>query len=924
MTPTAIFVEYLRTRPQASRLAIAVDSDRLLCDAGILGKRELVDPSGRPWQLAVYRGDDLAFRLRFRKAVAAPPVAIVVTRGEGSTAPIDVSTITDILAQNEGGPPLDLSFPSVLRRIAPKINFPPVEARQHKGLLLEHLGEVKNAAAKIIERWGKPDDWGRGQMAALVLLARHPELTLQMIWPDETDPADFVAHCVRLVAAMPALANDRKLVSEMVREAARPQVAAHLHWLDGEPGALAAFLVLRRHAVDSGLQNPVTQLAGLNIFPPEMRLQQLDPLAAQVIERLRQEPKVWTAIEAAAERALPERSLDRVAALTYGTDSGTERLIEAIREPQTPPLLLRPLVAAFLATFFDKPSLGALSWTSDLAGHPLLAGSGDTLTPAGIACRSALRFLITIHSLEKRLTLPVPDFSNPGELLDWFVESGTSAMELDLAEATHRLKEALEGDALESGLRHFFGDGDELNPGPASLKGRLRGRLDDLDQRLAAFVRHNPVGFLEGSRSVLGFVKQAAGDAAAAEERVWVLLFDGMRLDLWDAVVAPLLAEHFTLEGRPRYAILPSFTGIARTSLFAGRLPGSWLNSDGKPTRSEPALVARNLGLLTQETAQKLRFLTEADTAKALSVLGAKPADAGLVNVLVYPIADDCHDFRGDLAAFAAKIRTDLVGDRSHGVRGILDDLLGRVRPGDTILATSDHGFLELFSAPGVTVSAAEATAAGRALSDDVWFRFTKGFRPAAMSDAVEVPGEGTNYFVAVGRRWFRREGAKGAPRYEHGGLSLGELAIPAAVLRRVTEKQAQVDLEGLPDHALPVDEDGRLEIPIALRNSGNVAAQYDLRVETNLGEDVASFSATLQPGERASFRPTVVGRYRETPSREIDLSGTLRAVTFRLRHTDLHGVWRSARDGVVTLPILVKPKKTRLDTDALKGFDDI
>jgi len=177
---------------------------------------------------------------------------------------------------------------------------------------------------------------------------------------------------------------------------------------------------------------------------------------------------------------------------------------------------------------------------------------------------------------------------------------------------------------------------------------------------------------------------------------------------------------------------------------------------------------------------------------------------------------------------------------------------------------------------------------------------------------------------VAVGHKWFRREGTKGVPRYEHGGLSLAELAIPAAVLRRVTEKQAQVDLEGLPDHALPVDEDGRLEIPIALRNSGNVAAQYDLRVETNLGEDVASFSATLQPGEKAAFRPTVVGRYRETPGREVDLSGTLRAVTFRLRHTDLEGAWRAARDGVVTLPILVKPKKTRLDTDALKGFDEV
>ena len=46
--------------------------------------------------------------------------------------------------------------------------------------------------------------------------------------------------------------------------------------------------------------------------------------------------------------------------------------------------------------------------------------------------------------------------------------------------------------------------------------------------------------------------------------------------------------------------------------------------------------------------------------------------------------------------------------------------------------------------------------------------------------------------------------------------------------------------------------------------------------------------------------------------------------MTLRLRHTDLQGNWRDALDGVVTVPINVRAKKTRLDTDALKGFDDI
>jgi hypothetical protein len=63
---------------------------------------------------------------------------------------------------------------------------------------------------------------------------------------------------------------------------------------------------------------------------------------------------------------------------------------------------------------------------------------------------------------------------------------------------------------------------------------------------------------------------------------------------------------------------------------------------------------------------------------------------------------------------------------------------------------------------------------------------------------------------------------------------------------------------------------------------------------------------------------------YRQTAARELDPAGTITAVTVRLRHTDLQGNWCDALDGVVTVPVNVRAKKTRLDTEVLKGFDDI
>jgi hypothetical protein len=91
-------------------------------------------------------------------------VLIVLARSSDAQSKIDVSYVTDILSANEGGAPLDLSVPAVFRRLCPKINFPVAELRRFKDELLEGLEAVPKAVDKIVERWGRPDDWGRGQV----------------------------------------------------------------------------------------------------------------------------------------------------------------------------------------------------------------------------------------------------------------------------------------------------------------------------------------------------------------------------------------------------------------------------------------------------------------------------------------------------------------------------------------------------------------------------------------------------------------------------------------------------------------------------------------------------------------------------------------------------------------------------------------
>jgi hypothetical protein len=149
-------------------------------------------------------------------------------------------------------------------------------------------------------------------------------------------------------------------------------------------------------------------------------------------------------------------------------------------------------------------------------------------------------------------------------------------------------------------------------------------------------------------------------------------------------------------------------------------------------------------------------------------------------------------------------------------------------------------------------------------------------------------------------------------------------MVIAGAVLKRVTEKEARAEIVRLPAGSLVVEEDGQIELSFAVENVGNILVEFELRAQTNLGEELVTHRGKLRVRASYPARLTVIGTYRQTPARELDPAGTVTAVTLRLRHTDLQGYWRDAVNGVITIPVNVRAKKTRLDTDALKGFDDI
>ena len=418
--------------------------------------------------------------------------------------------------------------------------------------------------------------------------------------------------------------------------------------------------------------------------------------------------------------------------LTAGADSDAAILLN-----QENPAILSQQLLSKLRNFFNKPQTETLDWVPQMANHSILR-SPEPFSDRVRQCRAALSLFLRLQRIEQRLAGTLPTFASAEALLDWFT-GGHHLLELDLSHAHHDLQLAADGDdeLQEKGQIYLFGSLDEQRPTIGSLKERVLARLAKLDEALATFVRSAPEQFALGPKSARNLLRSKIDvtqiQAGTLQGRVWVLVFDGMRFDTWDTVIKPVLAEFFEMQDAPYFCVLPSYTAFARTALLAGRLPSEWKGFKGNFSDSEPQLFAINMGLNVQEFKSKLRFVTEADTTKARAKLNFADKESTLLNVLIYPISDDaCHHFGGDLASFNNKIRVDLLGSKSGGVRGILDDLLKRIEPQDTVVLSSDHGFVELLPGDGVQVSKAEAENAGVTLEATVYWRYVRRLRSSA------------------------------------------------------------------------------------------------------------------------------------------------------------------------------------------------
>jgi len=881
--------------PPQARLALVLDPP------GLLGLGETVEVEGRRWTLFRYNGNDLAFRKAYGHYgpdgphlvwVTRPPTHLITRPSDyPTTRPLDLSFLTDVVRRADAI--LDLSLQGVLEALKPRETWPPEAVARFELLLAAHLGAVLTAHADLRRTLGPGVPLDTHCLRALVLHALHPAIPVSDLMFREPDPRQVLTRYLRLLVQEEWDEEELALLREQARLAPGPSAEELTPWFEAPPAGLMFYLYLRCLLARQRVANIAAITRGLLPFDPRP----LEPWMDFGLRLWDDDPAWRESLIVRVERALDEAELDEMLALLE-----VERpadIFSALAGAETPAVVYglgRRLLAT--VTKVEELSRVALTWARR---RPLLASWPET--PYSRRACDLAGFLSELAFLFDRLMQEVSPPTGLASLVDWYVELRL----YDLEYAGARADEA---------LRRLSGLTDSLRPLLDRVRAAVRLYLDRLDRELARRIREDWRGFLSHPRlssNVLRDTIIKPRQPVSRKACVWIVIFDGMRYDSWERVVKPRLLERYSLDWeRPYLSLLPSWTGIARTALLAGKPPEGWRDYRGRVTLNQEVLAARLFGLSEAERGRRLRFYSGMESDRTQRQLD--PRQRFPYNVLVFNVSDDnLHAIRGDLVTLNATVNSLL--------DGILETLDRVVQPHDTLIVTSDHGFVELEAGQSVTIP--DETRWQRYIEGGphpVRYRFISGIeRPEGLADEEALtfeypPLHDGKFTVAVGRRWFARERAPQRDRYTHGGLSLAEMVVPGAVLRPIVAPLVRLTLEAFP-RTLAVREGEEAIVEFTLVNSGNQLAHFTLEVGENTAREPLRQEGDLRPGQRLpiSYRFTPV--YADVPG-EV---GTER-VSVKVIYEDAKGKRRRlSRSAAVT----VEPRRDIVKF-SLGGLDEL
>lgn len=515
----------------------------------------------------------------------------------------------------------------------------------------------------------------------------------------------------------------------------------------------------------------------------------------------------------------------------------------------------------------------SILWIKDIRSENLYTSKYTERTALLLSALQKLEFVLST------LDIKFEKKNNIDELLHFYKDNKIYLLELFFADL-HKTFKALYKDEIKKNLLEIF----------QKLKLKIQTYLETINQNLCDLIERDINSFCSSRLLSTNLIKDMIEDfQMGKEQKLWILVFDGMRLDTYEEIIKPELYQQFDIKKEKVYLCpLPSITDIARISLLAQKLPANWQDYYGNYTSDHNILASRGLYLSREEGKNNLRIIVASETDYGQQKLDAQNATW---NILIYNLSDDwIHSCKNDIYELNSTIKDSFK-------RNIFQDLIQRIKEDDTVILTSDHGFIEISKENTVGI------ALNKGEQSNVSFRYLKNIDN---KHGVKIEyGHENVYTVAKGRQSFLKEKGK-ISRYSHGGISMQEMAIPGVVLKKITVPT--VNLELLLPEISDVIEDTEKTSKFIVKNTGNQITDFVIKIVYEEKETINSSKLSPQKSFECEFS--------FIPSFKINL------ITVKLSYKKLGNEIVSETKKII-FEVMEKKDKVQIDTSALDRFDD-
>jgi hypothetical protein len=408
-----------------------------------------------------------------------------------------------------------------------------------------------------------------------------------------------------------------------------------------------------------------------------------------------------------------------------------------------------------------------------------------------------------------------------------------------------------------------------------------------------------------------------------ASEKAVVFIFDGMRYEVWDEFLRPMLLDRMeVVDDLPAAALLPSETEISRWAISAGTEPAYFW-----PRKSEDKHLKDAL----------LKHFNFQNTIDVLSPDGAGTGETvrykgGNLEVYIFEFCDkELHRIGVKTLPDGREVPTrPLAFVYEQYIKNIIEnEIMSIVRtfsPGTKLFITADHGFTRVhreriwlesawLNDPtdctylhAKLKSSLKDTTAPAKVRQNVWEFPVDTLRMPRSEDARDRATKTTiqkNYATIIFPKTgfaLSRPGASFQPAaYTHGGISIQELMIPMIMLKAKTQEESLLSMGQIVGPADVVEgQDAEFIIPLERTSK----AQDELRVElhASLRNDKTVDDTDDQPQQSYAI---------DLMSQVLYLTTDLVTTTFRVKPQNIQPNDQERRAGTLQRTITITASYT-------------